>query len=367
MMNEPSIAMDMCQIVVRPDPVQRSVFIEALSWWPSNLSHLAHIAKSVEDPSLQSALCLGLTGVPIERVRSEDKLAWTPVFSDWYLNSPSSVVHSGAGLPLLYWGLTFPEELKPSEPSSEKDWFINSLMMTMVRIPAAVEESVQDGGNVLRSGNELSTSFFLEDREVNVGLMLSFLNDPTYPASEKPRELQKLGEQNFMHPAHNISWEDCVLFCNWLSQKENRMPAYARNVNGGEPALGSWKRIERNNGYRLPTAGEWQQACRAGTTTDLPFGLPQLTVRYANVESSVLHPVATRLPNGWGLFDMLGNVGERCESLDKVTNPISGGTARSLASEVSSATSVDHRRESLSPFIGFRVLLLVDGETERNR
>jgi formylglycine-generating enzyme required for sulfatase activity len=79
-------------------------------------------------------------------------------------------------------------------------------------------------------------------------------------------------------------------------------------------------------GYRLPTSAEWQYAARAGTTTTFYSGpwnpvqghetectdIPHLsaTAWYCANAGDLVHPVMTRTPNPWGLFDMIGNVGE---------------------------------------------------------
>ena len=99
------------------------------------------------------------------------------------------------------------------------------------------------------------------------------------------------------NPVENVSWVDAVEFCRRLSA----FPA--------EKAAG--------HVYRLPTEAEWEYACRAGTTTTFSFGDDESDLgNYAWWRSNSdgqTHPVGSRQPNPWGLYDMYGNAFEWCQ------------------------------------------------------
>jgi formylglycine-generating enzyme required for sulfatase activity len=82
---------------------------------------------------------------------------------------------------------------------------------------------------------------------------------------------------------------------------------------------------------RLPTEAEWEWACRAGTKTEFCMGDGDAGLEgYAWYESNsgfTTHPVGTRKPNAWSLYDMYGNVAELC------TDSYGAHSSRSAAAE----------------------------------
>jgi formylglycine-generating enzyme required for sulfatase activity len=105
-----------------------------------------------------------------------------------------------------------------------------------------------------------------------------------------PSEFKKGGDDC---PVELVSWDDAHEFIQKLNETED--VSY----------------------YRLPTEAEWEYACRAGTTTDFSFGDEKGKLGdyawYKDNANDQTHPVATKKPNPWGLFDMHGNVWEWVE------------------------------------------------------
>ncbi|WP_333737073.1 formylglycine-generating enzyme family protein [Streptomyces sp. IBSBF 2806] len=107
-------------------------------------------------------------------------------------------------------------------------------------------------------------------------------------------------------PVESVSWWDAVHFCNTLSGQEGLTPAYRVRTDGE-----SVDRDASADGYRLPTEAEWEHACRAGTSGPRYGPLDDIAWHRGN-SGERLHEVGGRLPNPWGLYDMLGNVWEWC-------------------------------------------------------
>lgn len=91
------------------------------------------------------------------------------------------------------------------------------------------------------------------------------------------------------YPVNSMSQMAALMYCRWLYHKTGVF-------------------------YRLPTEAEWEYACRAGSTTAFYFGNDSTQLDqyawYAGNSEDRYHKTGEKLPNAWGLYDMLGNVME---------------------------------------------------------
>ncbi len=171
----------------------------------------------------------------------------------------------------------------------------------LVRIPAGEFEMGQPAGDAWQQGGEwdetpvhkvrLTRPFRMSETEITNIQYEEF--DPEHRSLRGAFGFSK----NDNEPVVQVSWNDAVAFCKWLSEKE------------GKP-------------FRLPTEAEWEYACRAGTATpyftgeSLPDEYHREQMNYDNWDENHSTPVdltvAQSPPNAWGLYDMAGNVEEWC-------------------------------------------------------
>lgn len=140
------------------------------------------------------------------------------------------------------------------------------------------------------------------------------------------------------NPVETVSWDECADFCSKLR----------------DLFLGTI--------FRPPTDEEWEYSCRAGTTgatyaEALGCGLGDIAW-YDKNSNKQTQPVKQKLPNPWGLYDMLGNVYERCSSVQEGSRKwfkVCGG------SWLDDSARVGHVRLAVTgqrtSFVGFRLVI----------
>ena len=167
---------------------------------------------------------------------------------------------------------------------SEKAFCVR-MAKEMVRIPA---------GDFERKGSKviLSKDFLLFKYQVTQALWESVIgsNPSKFKGANRPVEM--------------VSWFDVVDFCNKLSKREGLEVAYI--INGDDVAC-NWS----SKGYRLPTQAEWEYSARANQSFQYAGSDNVDEVAwYSNNSGDETHPVGQKKPNGFGIYDMSGNVDE---------------------------------------------------------
>ena len=169
------------------------------------------------------------------------------------------------------------------------------------------------------------------------------------------------------YPAHGMRWVDAYEFCRWLSVIEGKT-------------------------YTLPSEAQWEYACRAGTSSMYYSGdSSQSLSKYAwflkdakESPTEIFKPVGRKKKNGFGLFDMHGNVAEWCadwygpyETNGSQNDPtglafgnervIRGGSCISRWQHLRSASRDSRSPTTASGLVGFRVVAKDEGNESEKR
>ena len=204
--------------------------------------------------------------------------------------------------------------------------FENALGMRFVLIPPGTftmgspETEWWHGGDEEPHDMAVASAYYLGVTEVTNGQFRTWM--PQHDSGDIHGRKQKFSLNRDDQPVVFVSWDKANQFATWLATKDG---------------------VRK---YRLPTEVEWEYACRAGTGGRWYWGDNEAAMgKYENVPDRTLRanetrlytsplpadqrrlyfstddgqvvaaPVATYLPNPWGLHDMLGNVSEWCSDL----------------------------------------------------
>jgi len=137
---------------------------------------------------------------------------------------------------------------------------------------------------------------------------------------------------------NNITWFDAVLYCNARSRRAGLDTVYSYSVEKNDleknPAIKGVVPNPHANGFRLPSEDQFEFAIMGGRQTDFFWGEDLKTTglnpgdfnkinkyviwehffsEYTPNQNNLPQPVATILPNAYGLYNMVGNLSEWCE------------------------------------------------------
>jgi len=209
-----------------------------------------------------------------------------------------------------------------------------------------------------------ATSYVTEAKKTGKPGGLSLRSDRSWGWNEDADWQNPGFPQTDVHPVVMVTWNDAKAFCAWLSDKEKKQ-------------------------YRLPTEGEWEYACRAGTQTafwwgnemdstgnventmDTKHGTPPSPIKAMPCDDGYFAtaPVADYRANVFGLHDMGGNALEWCASryeaypgstapsasFDRRSKVVRGGSWNSDAARCRSAFRFGSTPSARSGNLGFRV------------
>jgi formylglycine-generating enzyme required for sulfatase activity len=315
--------------VVDPPAPQRFYRVAAYS---PNIPALTNIALV---PLLKIASDVGITN-QIQFASQVGPIPWTALTNVVVVQSPYLFVDFAApfGANRLYRVVAYP----PNNPPAPTN---------MALILAG---SFQMGDNLDSLSDALPihtvdvSAFYIDKSEVTKKLW-----DEVYQWAITNGYNFEFGAQSVAsnHPVHSITWYDAAKWCNARSEQEGRVPAYYTSLaqtnvyRSGQINLQAYW-VQWNAGYRLPTEAEWEKAARGGVDGNRFPWSDTNTIAHSRANyfsfwqgeqpfypydvssTSGYHPMfsAGAVPytspagyfaaNGYGLYDMAGNVWEWC-------------------------------------------------------
>jgi formylglycine-generating enzyme required for sulfatase activity len=186
---------------------------------------------------------------------------------------------------------------------------------------------------------KVGDAFFMDAFEVTVGLFKKFLKSSGYKPAE-PIDWNKVYKYSptDKHPMIYVTWHDATAYAKWV-------------------------------GKRLPTEKEWEYAARGGLIKkEYVWGDDEAVARdYANYDGTggkdkreYCAPVGSFKLNGYGLYDMAGNVWEWCQDWydsNKTRRVLRGGSWNDPSSNLRAANRFGYFSSNTYYYLGFRCVV----------
>ncbi|SJZ32325.1 SUMF1/EgtB/PvdO family nonheme iron enzyme [Treponema porcinum] len=210
-------------------------------------------------------------------------------------------------------------------------------------------ESWTPSSRVFVSGRSITISdMYVCDHEVTRGEFKEVMGTDLSTANAYDKDGNKLtGDAVLNNPVNYVNWYAAIAYCNKLSLKENLTPCYSvsgvtdwENLDYSSIPTSSnstWNALtydKEADGYRLPTAAEWEWLARGGENYTYAGSNTVDDVAWytTNTNDTGSREVKTKQANGYGLYDMSGNVYEWCYDWYGTVNSSTADTGASSGS-----------------------------------
>ena len=251
-------------------------------------------------------------------------------------------------------------------------------------------ESWTPSSRVFVSGRTITIpDMYVCDHEVTRGEFKEVMGTDPSTASAYDKDGNELtGDDVLNNPVNYVNWYAAIAYCNKLSLKENLTPCYSvSGVTDWESLAYSsiptssnstWNALtydKEADGYRLPTEAEWEWLARGGENYTYAGSntVDDIAWYTTNTNDTGSREVKTKQANGYGLYDMSGNVYEWCyDWYDTVSSSSTADTGASSGSNrglrggswvhdasdcaVSYRTRTSYAPGGLNSCFGFRVV-----------
>jgi formylglycine-generating enzyme required for sulfatase activity len=324
----------------------------------SDPSAIIQQLKAERDVAARQALILSLGELTDQQLSAAQRRPLVDILLRWYRNDPDPGIHGAIEWLLrnrrqgekprkLDWkgadALATIDRALAGKAPGRRGWYVTreGYTMTVLRGPIdfTMGSPADEPGRTVdetRRRMRIPRSFAIAGKEVTIRQFRRFLEanpeiQRTHNYAEDPTRMARVlrtFSPDDDGPQIAVTWYEAAQYCNWLS-KEEGLPesewVYPKldDIKSGMKMPGDYL---HRKGYRLLTEAEWEYAARAGSVTARFFGASdELLSQYAWYSKSPpkrkedpisptdpqrTWPVGQLKPNGFGLFDIYGNVWE---------------------------------------------------------
>jgi formylglycine-generating enzyme required for sulfatase activity len=350
----------------RPDPRTRSYLVHRLGPFGADARALIKRFDAEPDVSVRRALLLSLGEFGESAISGGARRDMIARLQQTYRTADDPGLHGAVEWLLRRWGQSrwlertdrawaadnaqrakrrerIRQGLASVAGAGKPQWYITGRAQTMVVLPGPGEFQMgsppTEAGRMQREAahpRRLGRTFAIATRPVTVEQFLQFRKGHA-------QWLLKAVAPSGDCPVHAVTWFDAAEYCNWLSEQEGiAAEQWCYETDRSGRVTGLKEGYLGLAGYRLPTEGEWEYACRAGAVTGRSYGDSEgLLGKYGwhrKTADGRSWPVGSLKPNDYGLFDMHGNV--YCWCQDRYRNYPANQDGR-VTQDTEDAPSID--------------------------